>query len=205
VVEREYTLGVMFYRGKISYSKNGVVVAHWASTSLATKRLAPAVSLNTDEQVVVNLGDGTGQGGFKCLPEGYVGVSSLMKIGGDEESGGEDEIGEEEEEEEMVVVEEIVEEEKVAAVEEKVVAVADPLTLEDVRKYASAEALAANSMDVLKATLQSLGLKAGGGLIERAERLWLVKDMQREDIPGKVRDKSTFEQVTKMQEGSSKR
>ena len=51
-------------------------------------------------------------------------------------------------------------------------------------------------LDTLKATLQALGLKAGGSAAERAKRLWVVKDLKREDIPGKMRDKKVFDQVT---------
>ena len=43
---------------------------------------------------------------------------------------------------------------------------------------------------VLNISLQALGLKSGGTLADRAERLWAVKDVSPDDIPNKYKAKT---------------
>ena len=52
-------------------------------------------------------------------------------------------------------------------------------------------------MDVLKTMLSSLGLKCGGRATDRAARLWAVRGVARDKIPMTLRDKATFEKVSK--------
>ncbi|GMI46589.1 hypothetical protein TrCOL_g11104 [Triparma columacea] len=79
-----------------------------------------------------------------------------------------------------------------------------PVTLDEIKNSYTEESLAALPLDTLKVTLQALGLKAGGSAAERANRLWAVKDMKREDIPGKMRDKKVFDAVTRIIESKGK-
>lgn len=60
--------------------------------------------------------------------------------------------------------------------------------------YKDVKELEALGMDRLKEELYRLGLKCGGGLGERAKRLFAIKGLKREDIPKKLRGKN-FEVV----------
>ncbi len=46
----------------------------------------------------------------------------------------------------------------------------------NLKNYSTAEELEAHGLDVLKAELSKLGLKCGGTLQQRAQRLFLLKD-----------------------------
>ena len=75
---------------------------------------------------------------------------------------------------------------------------ASPLAMKEIKSSHTLESLSQLSMETLKVTLKSLGLKAGGTALERANRLWQVKDISsREDVPKKIRDKATFDDVTR--------
>lgn len=53
--------------------------------------------------------------------------------------------------------------------------------------FNSAEELEALGLDRLKEALEAMGLKCGGSLKERAERLWSVRGKKPEDIPNKLK------------------
>jgi len=61
-----------------------------------------------------------------------------------------------------------------------------PAALVDMALYDSAAALEAVGLDVLKAELTRLGMKCGGTLKDRAERLFLIKHTKVEDLPTKM-------------------
>lgn len=56
--------------------------------------------------------------------------------------------------------------------------------------FNSSSELEALGMDRLKEALEALGLKCGGTLRDRAERLWQVRGKKSEDIPEKLKAKS---------------
>lgn len=60
----------------------------------------------------------------------------------------------------------------------------------DLNTIDSVEELEAFGMDELKAILFSLGLKCGGNLKERAQRLFSIKCFEKNDIPEKLRGKN---------------
>jgi len=64
--------------------------------------------------------------------------------------------------------------------------VALPAALVDMTLYDSAAALEAVGLEVLKAELTRLGMKCGGTLKDRAERLFLTKHTKVEDLPAQV-------------------
>ena len=55
--------------------------------------------------------------------------------------------------------------------------------------FNSKEELEALGLDRLKSALEALGLKCGGTLSDRAERLWAVRGVKMADIPDKLRAK----------------
>ena len=52
----------------------------------------------------------------------------------------------------------------------------------DLDQFSSAEELEAQGADLLKLTLQQLGLKCGGTVTERAQRLFSVKGKNKDEI-----------------------
>jgi len=70
----------------------------------------------------------------------------------------------------------------------------------DLAAFASAEELAAQvDGDLLKAELSLLGLKSGGTVMDRAKRLFLLKNSKLEDLPPKVFAKNTKKQQQQQQ------
>eukprot|EP00466_Bigelowiella_natans_P004055 jgi/Bigna1/46989/estExt_Genewise1.C_90007 len=59
----------------------------------------------------------------------------------------------------------------------------------DLERYSSAKELEAVGLGHLKSELTRLGLKCGGNLTQRAERLFLLKTHKLEDLPKKIRAK----------------
>lgn len=73
----------------------------------------------------------------------------------------------------------------------------------DLAKYASAEELAAQvDGDRLKAELSLLGLKCGGTVLDRAQRLFLLKDCPLHDLPPKVFAKNSKLKKQQQQQSS---
>lgn len=68
----------------------------------------------------------------------------------------------------------------------------EPIKIEplDLQKYKNVEELEQLGLDRLKGALMSIGVKCGGSLRERAERLFSLKGLERKDYPGKVRAKN---------------
>jgi len=202
-------VGVSFERGAVRFSLNGVDLGEEQDGGVAFAgvgggkgaKITPAVSLNSGEVVDIRLGEGGGEfvKGFEYCPEGFRGAGALLL-----------ERKEDEEEEEVVV--EAAEEEQQATVvttttttttvsdratsPQAAAVEAVPLSMSNIQSFSDVAALEKVPMDVLKMTLESLGLKKGGAAKERAGRLWLVKDLKREEVPNKVRDKATFDSIT---------
>jgi splicing factor 3A subunit 3 len=59
--------------------------------------------------------------------------------------------------------------------------------------FNSAEELEALGLDRLKEGLEALGLKCGGSLSERAQRLWSVRGKKAEDIPSSLKAKKSLQ------------
>eukprot|EP01035_Chromulina_nebulosa_P017415 gene17415-22965_t len=72
-----------------------------------------------------------------------------------------------------------------------------PLRLE---MFNSANELEALGIDRLKEALEAIGLKCGGTLKDRAERLWSVKGLKPEDIPEKLKAKANNNKKRKLDE-----
>ncbi|GAB5370092.1 hypothetical protein AAMO2058_001462300 [Amorphochlora amoebiformis] len=59
----------------------------------------------------------------------------------------------------------------------------------DLKKYSKASDLEALGLEHLKHELQRVGLKCGGNIVQRSERLFLLKAVSYEDLPKKVKAK----------------
>ncbi|GMH90001.1 hypothetical protein TL16_g11634 [Triparma laevis f. inornata] len=198
--ENDDVVGVMYDcdSGVINYSLNGVIMPQNKVEGVGGG-MTMGVSVNTDARVGLRLAE---EGGSKCFycPEGYRPVADLffeMEKGGGKEVEVEEKKKEEKEE---VVVATTTTTTTKPPTTTTTTSSTTPLILSEIQSHKSLETLTATDMSILKATLQSLGLKAGGSATERAQRLWTVKHMKRQDIPGKFRDKKTFDHITSLLE-----
>jgi hypothetical protein len=220
-------IGVLWDRGSVSYSLNGVVLTGGEEgeeggvgfAGIGAKRgtrMTPALSLNSGEVVRLRLGGGVGDAvdGFEFCPAGFKGVAALLGRQEDEDEDDEED-GKGEGEGAAAAAATTTTTTTTTSVTANMTfppaapapapalanpaADAVPLTVENIKQQPSAEALAKLPMGVLKVTLEALGLKAGGSAKERAERVWhCVRVVEkREDIPNKMRNKATFDAITK--------
>lgn len=151
--------------------------------------LCPAFSLNENEIVKVNIGPSFAYGANE-----WIGVNDLVQEQSIEEVKDEfdmedscsSNVSSSPNQNEM--------KDKTSTVEKKIVPTAlyEKTTPKhfDLSTIHSVDELEELGMDELKAILFSIGLKCGGTLKERAERLFSVKGLQVDDIPEKLRGKN---------------
>lgn len=208
-------VGVVYDAGErsVQYTLNGSVLPKVKAEGVGGKMVV-GISINPGGEVRVRIGEDE----MDYLPEGCRPVGDLLLVTGGDQAAKKRKLGGEADDEEGKKEEGEADRKAappaaaVAATTTTVTAAtttvttttatttpvtsASPLTIEEILKAYTQESLSALPLDTLKATLQALGLKAGGSAAERAKRLWVVKDLKREDIPGKMRDKKVFDQVT---------
>lgn len=150
----------------ISWTVDGTVVATH-TTAATTEGLIPAISLNAGDQVELRL---TGDAMKHALPQ-VLCVGECLAT----EEGWE---GDEEASEETPPSTD-----KTSSPPPKEIS-AEPL---DLSQYTSTTQLEALGLERLKSALTAIGgIKCGGTLQERAERLLLIKGLERKDYPAKV-------------------
>ncbi|GFH55029.1 hypothetical protein CTEN210_11505 [Chaetoceros tenuissimus] len=183
-----------YKEGAISFSVNGENIgkAFDVDTSLM---LHPAMSLNENEIIEINVGPS-----FQFCPKNYMAVSDIIATKQDTIEKKDDEKKEHVGEEIRTTIQGIMLPETKAKAKkptplEQAPATEmksnEPIILDDYKDVKELEAL---GMDRLKEELYRLGLKCGGGLGERAKRLFAIKGLKKEDIPKKLRGKN-FEAV----------
>jgi len=142
--------------------------------------------------------EGSGEGNLSYMPEGAVGVGVAIEQNGGGNGGGggrkkKQKVENKKKKKKIIVIEEM------KPAEPKVVAVEAPeatpaaevkptttpkfIDLEEHDDEGSLESL---GLDRLKAGLMFLGMKCGGGVGERARRLFSVKGLKTEAIPKKL-------------------
>ncbi|GMI01232.1 hypothetical protein TrVE_jg13774 [Triparma verrucosa] len=210
--EDDDVVGVMYDcgAGTINYSLNGVVMPQNKVENVGGG-MTMGVSVNTDAKVTLRVAE-EGVSRVSYCPEGYRCMADLL-FGAVGVGGGGGIVGDEDQDV-SEIVDESKESQEVSPTTKSTTtttttttssssttttagASSTPLSLSSLSSYTSITSLSTSvPMSVLKSTLQSLGLKAGGSALERATRLWTVKDLKRSDIPMKIRDKKTFDHVT---------
>lgn len=176
-----------YKEGVISFSVNGKSIGK-AFDVEKSLMLNPAMSLNENEIIEINVGPS-----FQFCPKHCMAVSDIIATKEDIIEKKDVEKKENVGEEVGTTIQGIMLPEtkaKKPTLLEQVPA-SEPIILDNYKDVKELEAL---GMDRLKEELYRLGLKCGGGLGERAKRLFAIKGLKREDIPKKLRGKN-FEVV----------
>eukprot|EP00551_Chaetoceros_affinis_P004204 CAMPEP_0203663672 /NCGR_PEP_ID=MMETSP0090-20130426/1222_1 /ASSEMBLY_ACC=CAM_ASM_001088 /TAXON_ID=426623 /ORGANISM="Chaetoceros affinis, Strain CCMP159" /LENGTH=742 /DNA_ID=CAMNT_0050526663 /DNA_START=72 /DNA_END=2300 /DNA_ORIENTATION=- len=191
-----------FKNGTIQYSINGdnlgvaFNIEPCSENSLKERLLCPVLSLNENEIIGLNIGPT-----FQYCPKDYTGVSTLL--GSNEgNSAGDDKNTKNEEntaakQDDQTTMHPMPTEKAATSgknettnKQEKKDEATEKHEAINLNDFNSATELENLGADRLKNELHSLGCKCGGSLQERAQRLFSLKGLEREQFPKKIRGKN---------------